>query len=659
MAGKFRYPNRIVDVARLWPEMITPKGRLVGRWEQMIALLERRDQALEDFLNTTGQGKDWSTVLVAASDSHRAGRATADFVCSGINDEKVLQRAIDSLPDIEISPGFTVKLGEVVMLEGTYSCAAGLNGRGGFIKFRMQGSKQSFAGGAWVFTAGSYVLFTNFFTVSLSGVLLSSLSVGSFSDGQIDLSDCRIQVSGGLSNSTNYVQDCSITGATTALITGPAFLTATHSTFQTDTVAVFLGNVGFELDDCRLSTTGGRSVDINFNNGLFAWQFNRMSGGSISGNILIQRTNALSSGTVVLNGVTISSPLLSSVPDQHLIEFVDLFSVIFTENTIVGFATTTPSLYDQLHIRSNGIGFTSRPNFSNNVFDAVGNQPFSAAGLTNNHRCNINIADAGVVDAIVGHNTTPDCVLDSGTDTETDPVPIGAAQDSLFWMTSGAVGGFNSGSVTTDETLAWMQVGGGIVGPAGAVGSVGPTGDSAQQDGLFWMFHQGLIGPKGDTGAIGLTVSHKRVTYTGGDISLTSTAIADVVAGGVLDIVLAAAVGDDIEFDISAFLGNQGQFTGFDVYTIVAGSPVNAFGPGLTASLATATGVPGWYHANEASFRPITGSIVRTLVAGDISGGTVTCRLRYAKTTATSRTLSANSVRPLYVWARNIGPATP
>lgn len=154
--------------------------------------------------------------------------------------------------------------------------------------------------------------------------------------------------------------------------------------------------------------------------------------------------------------------------------------------------------------------------------------------------------------------------------------------------------------------------------------------------------------------------AYKRVAYTGGNFSLTATAITAVHATA-LDIVLAAQVGDQIEYGISALYGNEAQFAGFDVYTVIAGAPVNSLGPGLSASLAAATGVSGWYMTAPASFDRLSGSVVGpALVAGDIDAkGEVTLRLYYAKSNATPQTLRANTLQPLHVFAKNIGPADP
>lgn len=48
-----------------------------------------------------------------------------------------------------------------------------------------------------------------------------------------------------------------------------------------------------------------------------------------------------------------------------------------------------------------------------------------------------------------------------------------------------------------------------------------------------------------------------------------------------------------------------------------------------------------------------------TLNTGDISDGTVTLRLYYRQSSSTNRSLSAVSVLPFQVYAKNLGPADP
>lgn len=154
-----------------------------------------------------------------------------------------------------------------------------------------------------------------------------------------------------------------------------------------------------------------------------------------------------------------------------------------------------------------------------------------------------------------------------------------------------------------------------------------------------------------------LARSFKRAQRTSGNITLNQTAATDVDAG--LDLILAAQVGDLIEYGISGRTDATASDVGFDVYTWVAGAPVSSFGPGLTTGLAAAAGVPHWY-APASAFRSIEGPMLGPpLIAGDLSGGLVTLRLRYAKSAATAKTLNADAATPLTVWAKNLGPADP
>lgn len=147
---------------------------------------------------------------------------------------------------------------------------------------------------------------------------------------------------------------------------------------------------------------------------------------------------------------------------------------------------------------------------------------------------------------------------------------------------------------------------------------------------------------------------YAEATRTSGDISLASTAIADVDTG--LDLVLNAIAGDLIFWGISGNLASASPPCVFDVFTVVGGSPVNPFGPGLSASAASLQGIPALASGASTSFS-LQGEYPRTLVSGDISSGTVTLRLRYAKTNVTARTLFAQTNIPLKVWAKNYGQA--
>lgn len=48
----FRFPHRMRDISRMFPELAAADDILLGRWERLIELLERRDFDLERFLST-------------------------------------------------------------------------------------------------------------------------------------------------------------------------------------------------------------------------------------------------------------------------------------------------------------------------------------------------------------------------------------------------------------------------------------------------------------------------------------------------------------------------------------------------------------------------------------------------------------------------------
>ena len=150
---------------------------------------------------------------------------------------------------------------------------------------------------------------------------------------------------------------------------------------------------------------------------------------------------------------------------------------------------------------------------------------------------------------------------------------------------------------------------------------------------------------------------YARAKRTSGSITLSSNSVwANVDTG--LDLTLNATTGDVVEYGISGILGAQGVETYFDVVTIVSGNPVNSFCLDTTpANPPTSYGIQGWLSFDSIG-RALSGSFFRTLVAGDISSGTVTLRLRFANSSATTRSFTANTSQPLEVFACNRGPVT-
>jgi hypothetical protein len=151
---------------------------------------------------------------------------------------------------------------------------------------------------------------------------------------------------------------------------------------------------------------------------------------------------------------------------------------------------------------------------------------------------------------------------------------------------------------------------------------------------------------------------YARYKRTSGNITLAASlnVWANVDTGS--DLTLNASTGDVIEIVISALLQSAAVETFFDVVTLVGGSPVNSFGfDAPPQNPGTSFGIAGWYVNQNVQFG-LSSSAFRTLVAGDISSGTVTLRLRYAGTANTARTMSAAASQPFELWARNHGPVT-
>lgn len=148
---------------------------------------------------------------------------------------------------------------------------------------------------------------------------------------------------------------------------------------------------------------------------------------------------------------------------------------------------------------------------------------------------------------------------------------------------------------------------------------------------------------------------YMRAKRTSGNLSLASSLVwANLDTG--LDLTLAADSGDVIEVCLSCWWSNEANEQYLDVVTLVSGSPVNSFGyDAAPANPSTSYGISGW--AIPASrFEPRSATAWRKLAAGDVSGGNVVLRLRYASQNATARTLYATAAQPLEFWARNHGP---
>lgn len=120
------------------------------------------------------------------------------------------------------------------------------------------------------------------------------------------------------------------------------------------------------------------------------------------------------------------------------------------------------------------------------------------------------------------------------------------------------------------------------------------------------------------------------------------------------DLVLPAAVGDLIEVSVSAVWGAEATGGFIDVVSVVGGNPVNCWsldGPPIAPN-APQQGVQAW-RGEASAVTEAHGAVARRLVAGDISGGNVTLRLRYATSGATNKTLYGSALIPMHFRATN------
>ena len=156
----------------------------------------------------------------------------------------------------------------------------------------------------------------------------------------------------------------------------------------------------------------------------------------------------------------------------------------------------------------------------------------------------------------------------------------------------------------------------------------------------------------GGTGSNSSTITSDRVLRTAGDLTFNTTGWQDVSTA--LDMTIAATSGDLIEYGVSFWTEAAAVSLSFDVCTVVSGSPVNYF---VSAGSGSHNGVMGWYAA-QTMHGTISGSVDYVAQPGDISGGSITLRLRVRPSNTVPRTILANSDNPLIVWCRNYGAAS-
>jgi len=139
---------------------------------------------------------------------------------------------------------------------------------------------------------------------------------------------------------------------------------------------------------------------------------------------------------------------------------------------------------------------------------------------------------------------------------------------------------------------------------------------------------------------------------TGGDLTLNSTTWANLDT--VLDLVLDAVIGDLVEVGMSGLHGAESPTSYIDVVSLVSSSPVNSWSRD-GAEAAAHNGLMAW-RGQGSEQHTAGGQIIREIVSGDLSSGTVTLRFRYKTSTASNKTMFATVDNPLHVWAKNHGP---
>lgn len=133
---------------------------------------------------------------------------------------------------------------------------------------------------------------------------------------------------------------------------------------------------------------------------------------------------------------------------------------------------------------------------------------------------------------------------------------------------------------------------------------------------------------------------------TSGDLTLNNTSWTNVDTG--MDLVIPdALVGMFVTVELNGrWITNASVWAALDVVSIVGGSPVNSWATD-GAPDASGNGVGSWM-ASSGQYAPFGGAIGRRIVSGDISGGTVTLRIRYRTLSAANRLLGATSTDEFY-----------
>lgn len=476
------------------------------------------------------EGKDWATVVIAAADSHDSGKATADLVCDGTGDEEQFTQAFARLP---LYAG-AIPVGRIVLLEGSYNLAAGVNCNGAAAVLSGQSHQVATLPTVVNFGAGGYPMFTNFLQLSLSGMGLIGLTSGAvFSAlGSAGVDAVSANLAGPLlpANAAQAVTlvDSSVQSSVGLLVGGGVYakrcgLSTTHAS-----QAVVSGKANVVLSGTATqSFGGGYGLDLDFSSAT-AFTLD-VSGSCYFGSpVRIKRTHASASPVVGFTGSTFGRIGASSsfvAQNAHSLELVDLGGyTVVTDNVFGPIHSTTPLTYDQLHLRAGALGGGC------DEAQIVGNA-FVPRGSTQNHRYNINVASAACANNVIVGNSTPDGVNNAGTGTTFSlegliPASIFAAKGDILTATANDTPaiktvGTNGYVLTADSGQAT-----GLAWAAPAAGGPGLSSDT------LWDAKGDLVVGTGADTAAKLTVGSNGQVLTADSTQTTGTKWATPTGGG-------------------------------------------------------------------------------------------------------------------------------
>lgn len=149
----------------------------------------------------------------------------------------------------------------------------------------------------------------------------------------------------------------------------------------------------------------------------------------------------------------------------------------------------------------------------------------------------------------------------------------------------------------------------------------------------------------------------RRYRKTDGAMTLVNNMTNPITGAGTTtaDLVFKAVVGDWVEVGINGLWGSEAFFAYLDVWSRVAGTPINSWGGNLwSAPTAGHQGLVGW-RGEPSLGHALSGTAVKQIVAGDIDGtGNVTVT-PYGSGSGGARTIFAGATVPFMWHAINHG----